>query len=191
MSLPAGPPVAPLVPAGPAVHVIRAGTVRSVSRVGFGYDAHRLAEGRSLTLGGVLIPHASGLLGHSDADVLTHAVIDALIGALGKGDIGKHFPDSDPSLKDANSLLMLKKVMAWVKEGKWRIGNLDATVVAQQPRLASHIDAMREALSGVLDVGADRVNVKAKTTEGMGFCGRKEGMEAFAVVSLIPFADEA
>jgi 2-C-methyl-D-erythritol 2,4-cyclodiphosphate synthase len=163
---------------------------RSVSRIGFGYDAHRFVEGRSLTLGGVLIPHSTGLLGHSDADVLTHAIIDALIGALGKGDIGKHFPDNDPSLENANSLLMLKKVMAWVKEERWRINNVDATVVAQQPKLAPHIDAMREALSGVLKVGPNRINVKAKTTEGMGFCGREEGMEAFAVVSLIQFTDE-
>ena len=161
-----------------------------MSRIGFGYDAHRFVEGRSLTLGGVLIPHSTGLLGHSDADVLTHAIIDALIGALGKGDIGKHFPDNDPSLKNANSLLMLKKVMAWVKEERWRINNVDATVVAQQPKLAPHIDAMREALSGVLNVGPNRINVKAKTTEGMGFCGREEGMEAFAVVSLIHFTDE-
>ena len=161
-----------------------------MSRVGFGYDAHRFVAGRPLILGGVLIPHSAGLMGHSDADVLTHAVIDALIGALGKGDIGKHFPDDDPSLKDANSLLMLKKVMVWVKKGRWRIGNLDTTVVAQQPRLAPHIEAMRVALSGVLDVGTDRINVKAKTTEGMGFCGREEGMEAFAVVSLIQPTDE-
>ena len=161
-----------------------------MSRVGFGYDAHRFVAGRPLILGGVLIPHSAGLMGHSDADVLTHAVIDALIGALGKGDIGKHFPDDDPSLKDANSLLMLKKVMVWVKMGRWRIDSLDATVVAQQPRLAPHIQAMRVALSGVLDVGTDRINVKAKTTEGMGFCGREEGMEAFAVVSLIQPTDE-
>jgi 2-C-methyl-D-erythritol 2,4-cyclodiphosphate synthase len=163
---------------------------RSVSRVGFGYDAHRFVEGRPLILGGALIPHSMGLLGHSDADVLTHAIMDALIGALGKGDIGKHFPDDDPSLRNANSLLMLRKVMVWVKEERWRINNVDATVVAQQPRLAPHIDAMREALSGVLDTEMNRINVKAKTTEGMGFCGREEGMEAFAVVSLIHFVDE-
>ena len=162
-----------------------------MSRVGFGYDAHRFAEGRPLILGGVLVPHRQGLGGHSDADVLTHAVIDALIGAMGKGDIGKHFPDSDPSLKNADSLLMLKEVMAWVKEASWRVDNLDATLVAQHPKLAPHIDAMRFALSGVLDIGADRINVKAKTTEGMGFCGREEGMEAFAVVSLTRLTDEA
>ena len=161
-----------------------------MSRVGFGYDAHRFVEGRSLILGGVLVPHSMGLFGHSDADVLTHAIIDALIGALGKGDIGKHFPDNDPSLKNANSLLMLQKVMAWAKEERWRINNVDATVVAQQPKLSSHIGAMREALSGALDAEMDRINIKAKTTEGMGFCGREEGMEAFAVVSLIHFTDE-
>jgi 2-C-methyl-D-erythritol 2,4-cyclodiphosphate synthase len=125
-----------------------------------------------------------GLLGHSDADVLTHAIIDALIGALGKGDIGKHFPDDDPSIRNVNSLLMLGEVMAWVKEEGWRVNNVDATVVAQQPRLAPHIDAMRKALSGALDAEMNRINIKAKTTEGMGFCGREEGMEAFAVVSL-------
>jgi 2-C-methyl-D-erythritol 2,4-cyclodiphosphate synthase len=188
--LPAGLQGVPPVRGAPAVHATEKGMERSVSRVGFGYDAHRFVEGRPLILGGVRIPHSMGLLGHSDSDVLTHAIIDALIGALGKGDIGKHFPDDDPSLKNANSLLMLRKVMVWVKEERWRINNVDATVVAQQPKLAPHIDVMKEALSGVLDTEMNRINIKAKTTEGMGFCGREEGMEAFAVVSLIHFVDE-
>jgi 2-C-methyl-D-erythritol 2,4-cyclodiphosphate synthase len=154
-------------------------------RVGFGYDAHRLVEGRALVLGGVLVPHSCGLLGHSDADVLTHALIDALLGALCKGDIGQHFPDTDPAYENANSLMLLEKVMAWVREEGYRVGQVDSTVVAERPRLAPHIAAMRQKLSGILGVLSDRVSVKAKTSEKMGFCGREEGMEAYAVVSLI------
>jgi 2-C-methyl-D-erythritol 2,4-cyclodiphosphate synthase len=155
-----------------------------VHRIGFGYDAHRLVDGRSLILGGVKIPHPKGLLGHSDADVLTHAIIDAIIGALARGDIGQHFPDTDTSLKDADSLVLLKTVMEWVKEEGLTVNNLDTTIVCQKPRLAPYIAVMRENLSGVLNVGTHRINIKAKTSEGMGFCGREEGMEAFAIVSL-------
>jgi 2-C-methyl-D-erythritol 2,4-cyclodiphosphate synthase len=155
-----------------------------VHRIGFGYDAHRLVDGRSLILGGVKIPHPKGLLGHSDADVLTHAIIDAIIGALARGDIGQHFPDTDTSLKDADSLVLLKTVMEWVKEEGLTVNNLDTTIVCQKPRLAPYIAVMRENLSGVLNVGTRRINIKAKTSEGMGFCGREEGMEAFAIVSL-------
>lgn len=154
-------------------------------RVGFGYDAHRLTKGRALVLGGVHVPYPLGLEGHSDADVLTHAVIDALLGALGRGDIGRHFPDSDPAYKNADSLILLAEVMHWVKEEGYRVNQLDSTVVAEKPRLAPHIQAMQETLSGVLEVPPGRVNVKAKTSEKMGFCGREEGMEAFAIVSLI------
>ena len=154
-------------------------------RVGFGYDAHRLTEGRALVLGGVHVPYPLGLQGHSDADVLTHAVIDALLGALCRGDIGRHFPDSDPAYKNADSLMLLAEVMPWVKEEGYRVNQLDATIVAEKPRLAPHIAAMEEALSRVLEVPPGRVNVKAKTSEKMGFCGREEGMEAFAIVSLI------
>ena len=154
-------------------------------RVGFGYDAHRLTEGRVLVLGGVRVPYPRGLQGHSDADVLTHAVIDALLGALCRGDIGRHFPDSDPAYKNADSLMLLSEVMRWVREEGYRVNQLDSTIVAEKPRLATHIPAMQETLSGVLDVLPGRVNVKAKTSEKMGFCGREEGMEAFAVVSLI------
>lgn len=154
-------------------------------RIGFGYDAHRLMEGRDLILGGVKIPHEKGLMGHSDADVLIHAIVDAIIGALARGDIGEHFPDGDTSLKDVNSFVLLRTVMEWVKEEGLRVNNLDTTIVAQKPRLAPYIATMKEKLSGVLDVGTRQINIKAKTSEGMGFCGREEGMEAFAIISLV------
>lgn len=154
-------------------------------RVGFGYDAHRLVEGRPLVLGGVAVPYSRGLLGHSDADVLSHALVDALLGALGKGDIGQHFPDTDPAYRNANSLGLLEKVMAWVREEGYRVGQVDSTIVAEKPRLAPHITAMREKLSQILGVLPDQVSIKAKTSEKMGFCGREEGMEAFAVVLLM------
>lgn len=153
-------------------------------RIGFGYDAHRLVEGRSLVLGGFRVPHHAGLLGHSDADVLTHAVMDALLGALARGDIGGHFPDTDPAYKNANSLLLLKKVMELVRGDGYRINNVDATIVAERPKLAPHLETMKQRLCEVLDIQADRINIKATTCEGLGYCGREEGMEAFAVVSL-------
>ena len=153
-------------------------------RIGFGYDAHRLVEGRSLVLGGLRVPHHAGLLGHSDADVLTHAVMDALLGALARGDIGGHFPDTDPAYKDANSLLLLKKVMELVRGDGYRINNVDATIVAERPKLAPHLETMKQRLCEVLDIQGDQINIKATTCEGLGFCGREEGMEAFAVVSL-------
>jgi len=156
-----------------------------VFRIGFGYDAHRFAEGRALVIGGVTISHPVGLLGHSDADVLTHAVIDAILGALARGDIGQHFPDTDSRYKGMESLAMLKKVMAWVAEEGFRVMNLDTTVVAERPKLAAHLAAMREKLSRVLGVQGDRISIKATTTEGMGFCGREEGIAAYAVVSLV------
>ena len=154
-------------------------------RIGFGYDAHPLVEGRSLIIGGLKIPHHLGLMGHSDADVLTHAMIDAILGALARGDIGQHFPDSDPAYKDRDSLLMLKKVMEWARQDGFRINNMDATVVAEKPKLASHVEAMRERLAEVLDIRIHQINIKATTTEGLGFCGRQEGIAAFAVVSLV------
>jgi 2-C-methyl-D-erythritol 2,4-cyclodiphosphate synthase len=153
-------------------------------RIGFGYDVHRLVEGRPLILGGVRIPHHLGLLGHSDADVLTHAIMDSVLGALGKGDIGVHFPDTDPTYKDMASLSMLKTVMEWVKQDGFRINNLDGTIVAEKPKLASHIPSMKEQLSAVLETRIDQVNIKATTTEGLGFCGRQEGVVAYSVVSL-------
>jgi 2-C-methyl-D-erythritol 2,4-cyclodiphosphate synthase len=153
-------------------------------RVGFGYDAHRLVEGRNLVLGGVRISYSLGLLGHSDADVLTHAIMDGLLGAIGKGDIGQHFPDADPSYKDMESLLLLRQVMEWVREEGFAVSNVDSTIVAERPRLSPHIPDMREKLAQILGVPAHRVNIKATTCEGMGFCGREEGIAAYAVVSL-------
>ena len=154
-------------------------------RIGFGYDAHSLVKGRPLIIGGVDIPHASGLEGHSDADVLAHAVIDAILGALGMGDIGQHFPDTDPAYKGADSLLMLKTVMEWVKHKGFRLNNADATVVAENPKLSPHVSAMQHRLADVLEASINQINIKATTTEGMGFTGRQEGIEAFAVVSLV------
>ncbi|HBF42573.1 MAG TPA: 2-C-methyl-D-erythritol 2,4-cyclodiphosphate synthase [Desulfobacteraceae bacterium] len=154
-------------------------------RVGFGYDAHRLVEGRPLILGGIEVPYSRGLEGHSDADVLSHAVIDAVIGALAMGDIGKHFPDTDPSYKGASSLSMLKEVMIWVRRNRLQVNNLDATIVAEKPKLIQHIQAMRKEISEVLKVSENQINIKATSTEGMGFCGKGEGMEAFAIVSLV------
>jgi 2-C-methyl-D-erythritol 2,4-cyclodiphosphate synthase len=154
-------------------------------RIGSGYDAHRLVEGRPLILGGVEIPYTLGLLGHSDADVLTHAVMDAIIGALGMGDIGQHFPDTDPAHKGADSLSLLKTVMDWVKRAGLIVNNLDATLVAEKPKLARHLPTMKAKLAEVLEAPSERINIKATTTEGMGFCGRQEGMAAFAVISLV------
>jgi 2-C-methyl-D-erythritol 2,4-cyclodiphosphate synthase len=155
-----------------------------VFRIGFGYDVHRLVEGRDLILGGVRIPHRLGLMGHSDADVLTHAVMDAILGALGKGDIGRYFPDTDPAYRGADSLLLLEQVVAWMRQDGFVVNNLDTTLVAERPRISSHVPAMKERLSSILEIPADRVSIKATTCEGMGFCGREEGMVAYAVVSL-------
>ncbi len=154
-------------------------------RVGFGYDVHRLIPGRDLVLGGVKIPHSSGLLGHSDADVLTHAVMDAILGALAKGDIGQHFPDSDPAYKNINSLVLLARVMELVKQAQSRINNVDVTVLAQKPKLMPYMAEMRRKLAEVMEIGPENVNIKATTTEGLGFVGREEGIAAYAVVSLL------
>lgn len=160
-------------------------------RIGFGYDAHRLVEGRPLFLGGVEITHRLGLEGHSDADVLTHAIIDAAIGALGIGDIGQHFPDTDPAYKRASSLSMLKTVAGWMKRDGYKLNNLDATIVAESPKMASYIPMMRERMAKALEVHTSQINIKATTTERLGFCGRGEGIEAFAVVSLANVLDES
>jgi 2-C-methyl-D-erythritol 2,4-cyclodiphosphate synthase len=154
-------------------------------RIGFGYDVHRLVEGRSLVIGGVKIPYHLGLMGHSDADVLTHAIMDGILGALARGDIGQHFPDSDSAFKDIDSILLLKKVMEWVRQDGFRINNVDNTVVAEEPKLAPHLAAMKERLSEILEVQPGQVNIKATTTEGMGLSGRREGIEAYSVVSLV------
>jgi 2-C-methyl-D-erythritol 2,4-cyclodiphosphate synthase len=158
--------------------------VEVVFRVGFGCDVHRLVEGRLLILGGVKIPYTKGLMGYSDADVLTHAIIDAILGALGKGDIGRHFPDSDPAYKGIDSLFLLKKVVTLAHDEKFEVHNLDATIVAQKPKLTTYLNDMEERLSGVLEVDPKMVNVKATTTEGLGFYGREEGLAAYAVVTL-------
>jgi 2-C-methyl-D-erythritol 2,4-cyclodiphosphate synthase len=154
-------------------------------RIGFGYDAHRLVEGRKLVLGGIEIPFRLGLLGHSDADVLVHAIMDGILGALGRGDIGRHFPDTDPAYKDIESLIMLKSVMSMVEKDGYQVNNVDCTIVAQQPKLSPHIEAMRDNLAYELAVEKGSINIKATTTEGMGFSGRGEGMGAYAAVSLV------
>ena len=153
-------------------------------RIGFGYDVHRLVVGRDLVLGGVRIPHALGLLGHSDADVLTHAVMDAILGALAQGDIGRHFPDSDPALKNIDSLVLLARVMELVKQNKSRINNVDVTILAQNPKLMPYMAEMRRKLAEVMEIGPEDVNIKATTTEGLGFVGREQGIAAYAVVLL-------
>ena len=160
-------------------------------RIGHGYDAHRLVPGRALILGGVSIPHEKGLLGHSDADVLTHAVMDALLGALALGDIGAHFPDSDPAYAGADSLCLPGRVVELVSGRGYRIGNLDATLLAQRPRLAPHIGQMRENLARVCGLPAGAVSVKATTEEGMGFTGREEGIACHCVCLLLPKCLEA
>lgn len=149
---------------------------------GIGWDSHRLAEGRPLILGGVRIEHDRGLAGHSDADVLTHAVIDALLGAAGLGDIGEHFPDTDPAYEGADSLALLRDAVALL--GPREILNVDTTIVMERPKLSPHKQEIRERLAGALDVPPDRVSVKASTGEGMGFVGRQEGVAALAVATL-------
>ncbi|MCL2677421.1 MAG: 2-C-methyl-D-erythritol 2,4-cyclodiphosphate synthase [Clostridiales bacterium] len=149
-------------------------------RIGQGFDAHRLAPGRALVLGGVTIDHPLGLLGHSDADVLCHAIADALLGAAALGDLGRHFPDSDPTYKDVSSLLLLQKTAALLSEKGLQIVNIDATVTAQTPRLALYIALMRENIAAALGICTEQVSVKATTTEGLGFTGRGEGIAVFA-----------
>lgn len=153
-------------------------------RIGQGYDVHRLVEGRQLILGGVKIPWEKGLLGHSDADVLAHAVMDALLGALALGDIGKLFPDKDPAYEGADSIGLLKQVGLLIQEKGWRVVNIDSTVAAQAPKLALHIPAMRANMAAALEISPEQVSVKATTEEGMGITGRGEGMTAAAVVLL-------
>ena len=153
-------------------------------RIGQGYDCHALVPGRKLIIGGVLIPHSTGLLGHSDADVLVHAVTDALLGGAGLGDIGRHFPDSDERFAGADSRVLLAEAMKRVAREGYVVGNVDATIIAQAPRMAPHIDAMKSHLAADLGVDVSQVNIKAKTNEKLGFLGRKEGIAAEAVVLL-------
>jgi 2-C-methyl-D-erythritol 2,4-cyclodiphosphate synthase len=155
-----------------------------MSRAGIGYDSHRLAAGRALVIGGVHIPHARGPEGHSDGDVLAHALIDALLGACGLGDIGDHFPDSDERWRDADSMQLLATVVAMVGAAGLEIVNVDCTVVLEEPKLAPHRSAIRTRLAGVLGLEAERVNVKATSGERIGFVGRGEGVAALAVASL-------
>jgi 2-C-methyl-D-erythritol 2,4-cyclodiphosphate synthase len=154
-------------------------------RIGHGFDVHAFAEQRRLIIGGVDIPHGRGLLGHSDADVLIHAVCDALLGAAGLGDIGKHFPDSDPRYKGIDSRKLLRHVAGLLDERGWRVGNVDATIIAQAPRMAPHISAMRANLAQDLGMDVTAMNVKATTTEKLGFTGREEGIAAEAVCLIL------
>lgn len=153
-------------------------------RIGTGYDVHRFAAGRPLSLGGVNVPFEKGLLGHSDADVLLHAIGDALLGALALGDLGKHFPDTDPQFENADSKKLLSHIHRLVKDRGYKVVNLDAVVVAERPKIAPHLPAMRTAIAGLLNVALDQVSIKATTSEGLGFIGREEGIAANAVVLL-------
>ncbi|MDN7243721.1 2-C-methyl-D-erythritol 2,4-cyclodiphosphate synthase [Planococcus sp. N028] len=153
-------------------------------RIGQGYDVHQLAEGRPFILGGIEIPHDRGLLGHSDADVLLHTITDAALGAIGGGDIGKHFPDTDPEFKDADSKKLLTHIWEIVKEQGYELGNVDCTVIAQKPKLAPYIEQMRESIASLLEADVSQVNVKATTSEHLGFTGREEGIAALAVILL-------
>ncbi|AIU80289.1 2-C-methyl-D-erythritol 2,4-cyclodiphosphate synthase [Bacillus velezensis] len=151
-------------------------------RIGQGFDVHQLTEGRPLIIGGIEIPYEKGLLGHSDADVLLHTVADACLGAAGEGDIGKHFPDTDPEFKDADSFKLLQHVWNIVKEKGYVLGNIDCTIIAQKPKMAPHINAMRKRIAEGLEADVSQVNVKATTTEKLGFTGRAEGIAAQATV---------
>ncbi|CEN31497.1 MAG: 2-C-methyl-D-erythritol 2,4-cyclodiphosphate synthase [Paraclostridium sordellii] len=154
-------------------------------RVGMGYDVHKLVKNRKLILGGVEIPHEKGLLGHSDADVLLHAIMDSILGALALGDIGKHFPDTDEKFKGADSMKLLEHVYNLIKEKGYVIGNLDATIIAQAPKMAPHIQDMRFNIARVLNTDIDNINVKATTEEGLGFTGNKEGISSQSICLLV------
>ena len=154
-------------------------------RIGTGYDVHKLVEGRKLIIGGVEIPYEKGLLGHSDADVLVHAVMDALLGAAALGDIGKHFPDSDPKYKGADSLMLMREVRRILSENGFEVGNVDATIIAQAPKMSPHIDTMRRNIAEALEIDVSKVSVKATTEERLGFTGRGEGISAQAVALIL------
>jgi 2-C-methyl-D-erythritol 2,4-cyclodiphosphate synthase len=154
-------------------------------RIGNGYDIHKLVEGRPLILGGIEISHTVGLLGHSDADVLTHAIMDAMLGALSLGDIGHYFPPTDPQWAGANSLILLEQVNELVRSRGWNIGNIDSVIVAERPKLKPHIKAMQDKLANILSLNPDRVSIKATTNEKLGPVGREEGIAAYSVVLLI------
>ncbi len=156
-------------------------------RIGQGFDVHQLVPGRRLVLGGVEVPYEFGLLGHSDADVLIHAVMDALLGAIGAGDIGVHFPDRDPEFKDIDSMVLLQRVLSLVNQHGYRIGNIDATIIAQRPKLAEYIPQMRQKIANLAGTEVSQINIKATTTEGLGFTGRGEGIGALAVALVEKF----
>ena len=158
-------------------------------RIGMGYDVHMLVENRDLILGGVKIPYEKGLLGHSDADVLLHAIMDALLGAAALGDIGKHFPDTDPAYKGASSMELLKQVGALIEQKLYVIGNIDATIIAQRPKMAPHIEKMRENVAEALGIEKDQINIKATTEEGLGFTGSGEGISSQAIAALDTIAN--
>lgn len=159
-------------------------------RIGFGYDVHQLVEGRKLIIGGVDIPFEKGLLGHSDADVLIHAVMDSILGALALGDIGKHFPDTDDKYKDISSVYLLSQVAKLMNENGYEIGNIDAVVVAQRPKLDSYIDDMRKIIAETLSTSVGNISIKATTTEYLGFEGREEGISAYSVCLLKKMIDK-
>ncbi len=153
-------------------------------RIGQGFDVHRFAEGRPCIIGGTRIPHVKGLLGHSDADVLVHAIMDAVAGVLGLGDIGTWFPDTDPAFRNADSMKLLSRMLSSPQLGGWKLVNLDSTVIAEKPKIAKYVPEMRKRIAEAFSVSVDCVSVKATTTEGMGFCGREEGIAAMAVVMM-------
>ena len=154
-------------------------------RIGIGYDVHKLVENRDLIIGGVNVPHEKGLLGHSDADVLTHAVMDSILGALALGDIGKHFPDTDERFKGADSIKLLEHVYTLITEMGYKINNIDCTILAQSPKMAPHIQKMKENFAKALNTDIDNINVKATTEEGLGFTGTKEGISAQSVCTVV------
>lgn len=154
-------------------------------RVGISYDVHRLVEGRELIVGGVSIPYDKGLLGHSDADVLTHAIMDAILGAMAQGDIGKHFPDTDPAYKGASSLKLLEYVGKLLDKENYKIGNIDGTIIAQQPKMSPHIHQMRENIAQILQIDINQINIKATTEEGLGISGQGDGMASQAIALIV------
>ena len=154
-------------------------------RIGFGYDAHRLVSGRKLTIGGVEIPYKFGLAGHSDADVLCHAIGDALLGAASLGDLGVYFPSTEERYRNISSLIILKEIDGLITKANWVVNNIDSTIVAEKPKLVSYLAGMKARISEILEIRADRINIKATTTEGLGFSGRREGIAAYTVVSLV------
>ena len=153
-------------------------------RIGFGYDVHQIADNRKMIIGGVEIPFEKGLLGHSDADVLVHAIMDSILGALALGDIGKHFPDTDPKYKDISSIHLLSQVYKLMDEKGYVIGNIDGTIVAQRPKMANHIEEMRKIIAKTLNMAIDDINIKATTTEWLGFVGKEEGISSYSVCML-------